>query len=364
MLASSHLERITLTLNMRLLATTRGPAESLGCSLWRPTLPRCVAALCTQGRGTVVKKIKKVRTGKPRSAAMQPKAGREFERLASQLESSLAPRGAVVKSPDRIRDKFTGQLREVDASIRMTVGSAPVLIVLECRDRSRLQDTTWIEQIATKRLHIGATQMIAVSSKGFTDQAVKAADVHGILLRQISGFADEALRVLAPGLTVEQIEVSVTLGDVSITFSGQYDPVPRVAAAGMSLVSQLGLEAEIFCDDSTGRLYSLDSLVLRAGGSSICQRFATLPNATPQMQTYSIAFQADENFSVETDQGLLPVRSIAFEVTGTKNAVVVPPHRTITYSSPTEPIASFVEHRIEGWPHGPFSVISRPEKPA
>ena len=349
---------------MRLRATTREPAESLSGSLWRPTLPRCVAALRTQEMGTVVKKTKKVRTGKPRSTAMQPKAGREFERLAAQLESSLAPRGAVVKSPDRIRDKFTGQLREVDASIRMTVGSAPVLIVLECRDRSRLQDTTWIEQIATKRLHIGATQTIAVSSKGFTAQAVKAADVHGILLRQISGFADEALRVLAPGLTVEQIEVSVTLGTVSITYSGQHDPVSRVAAAGMSLVSQLGVEAEIFRDDSTGRLYSLDSLVVRAGGSSIFQRFATLPNATPLMQTFSIAFQAGEHFSVESDQGSLPVRSIAFEVIGTRNAVVVSPRRAITYSSPTGPIASFLEHRIEGGPQGPLSIISRPEEPA
>ena len=305
-----------------------------------------------------MKKAKRVRTGRSRSA--RPKPGREFEQLAAQLESSLGPKGAVVRSPDRIRDKFTGQLREVDASIRMTVGSAPVLIVLECRDRSRTQDTTWIEQIATKRLHIGATQTIAVSSKGFSTQAIKAAEVHGILLRQISEFADEAVRVLTPGLVVEQTEVTATLGKISITWPGQYDPIPEVVTTVRSLVSQHGLEAEIFFDESTGRSFSFDSLFTIGGGPSIFQRFAALPNDTPHLETFSVVFEAHERFSVETNQGRLPMRSVVFEIAGTKRAVVVPPRRAVTYLSPTGPIASFLEHRLEGGLHGPISIISRP----
>lgn len=62
------------------------------------------------------------------------KQWREFERLITRIEKMLAPMGAEIKSPDRIPDKVTGQLREVDASIRYTVGSAPVLITVECRD--------------------------------------------------------------------------------------------------------------------------------------------------------------------------------------------------------------------------------------
>ena len=39
---------------------------------------------------------------------------REFERLVAGLEKQLAPRGAQIKSPDRIRDLVTERMREVD----------------------------------------------------------------------------------------------------------------------------------------------------------------------------------------------------------------------------------------------------------
>ena len=40
---------------------------------------------------------------------------REFERLVARIEADAGPRGMTVTSPDRIRCKTTGRLREVDA---------------------------------------------------------------------------------------------------------------------------------------------------------------------------------------------------------------------------------------------------------
>jgi hypothetical protein len=117
----------------------------------------------------------------------QTKDWREFERLVSRIEEAAATHGAVVKSPDRIRDLTTGQLREVDASIRQKIGSAEILVTIECRQRSRIEDDTWIEQLATKRQKIGAARTIAVSSKGFSDSAIKSADQFGIDLRTLTG---------------------------------------------------------------------------------------------------------------------------------------------------------------------------------
>lgn len=111
---------------------------------------------------------------------------REFEKLVSRIESMAAPRGVVIKSPDRIRDLITGQLREVDASIRTRVGTAEVLITVECRQRSRSGDDTWIEQLATKRQKIGASKTIAVSARGFTESAIRSATQFGIELRTLS----------------------------------------------------------------------------------------------------------------------------------------------------------------------------------
>jgi hypothetical protein len=65
---------------------------------------------------------------------------REFEQLVARIEQTLAPQGAVVTSPDRVKDLYTGQDREVDATIRFRVGTVPILITVECRKRDRVQD--------------------------------------------------------------------------------------------------------------------------------------------------------------------------------------------------------------------------------
>ena len=102
---------------------------------------------------------------------VQEEDWREFERLVARIERDLAPRGAVVRSPDRVPDLVTGSLREVDASIRFTVGSAPILITIECRRRAAVQDDTWIEQLAAKKEKVGAAKTIAVSASGFSEPA-------------------------------------------------------------------------------------------------------------------------------------------------------------------------------------------------
>jgi hypothetical protein len=102
------------------------------------------------------------------------------------IEESGAPRGAIVKSPDRIRDLTTNELREVDASIRFQAGGVEILITVECQKRSRKANDTWIEQLATKRQKLGAAKTIAVSEKGFTRAAHLTARQHGIELRTLS----------------------------------------------------------------------------------------------------------------------------------------------------------------------------------
>jgi hypothetical protein len=113
-------------------------------------------------------------------------AWRQFERLVAHLEASLGPSGAIIKSPDLLPDKFTGQLREVDGSIRYKVGSSDVLLTIECRKRQDKQDIQWIEQLITKKRRIGAMATLAVSLKGFSPQAVNMALQENIIPRKLS----------------------------------------------------------------------------------------------------------------------------------------------------------------------------------
>lgn len=134
---------------------------------------------------------------------------RQFEQLVARIEKAAAPRAAIVKSPDRIRDLITGQMREVDASIRYKVGTADILITVECRKRNRKADDTWLEQLATKRMKLGAAKTIAVSATGFSKSTIATARNHGIELRTLSEVSASDIDgwFLPPGGTANVFQV-------------------------------------------------------------------------------------------------------------------------------------------------------------
>lgn len=110
----------------------------------------------------------------------------EFEKLVSKLESALFPLGATIKSPDKLKDLVTGELREVDGSIRYKVKDKILLFTIECRKRNQKQDVTWIEQLVTKKKNLNADKTIAVSIKGFSKAAHKLAEQNDITLKSLN----------------------------------------------------------------------------------------------------------------------------------------------------------------------------------
>jgi hypothetical protein len=148
--------------------------------------------------------------------------GRDFEKLIARIEQTLCPVGAVVTSPDKIKDRVTGHDREVDASIRYAVGSAPILITIECRDRTAVQDITWLEQIKSKKDSIAANQTIVVSREGFTAGAITYANHYGILLRQISEVTDAFWLQSIQGLKVFMRDIRCRM----VSFNVGYYPHP------------------------------------------------------------------------------------------------------------------------------------------
>lgn len=121
--------------------------------------------------------------------------GRTFEEVVKLIEETIAGTNIEAKSPDYILDKDTGQLREVDVSLRGKIGSSNILVIIECRDRMKHppQDVTWIEQIVCKRKSVGADKVIAVSSKGFTEPAKIKAQKNEIELRSFDEINPEEI---------------------------------------------------------------------------------------------------------------------------------------------------------------------------
>lgn len=114
-----------------------------------------------------------------------PRKGKALERLTALIESLLVPMGGTVTSPAYLPDKVTGNRREVDIAIRLKVGTSPILVIVECRDRYGIEDVTWIEQLAQKRNDVNADKAVAVSSYGFSQPAIRKAEFYNIEIRKL-----------------------------------------------------------------------------------------------------------------------------------------------------------------------------------
>lgn len=152
---------------------------------------------------------------------MTERKGRTLERLVELLERVLGGLELKVTSPDWIPDRDTGEPREVDVSVRGRLGGSDILVILEARDRQSKQDVTWIEQLAEKAKSVGADKVVAVSSSGFFEPAIKKASARGILLRSIDDLTRDNIAgwFNAPGITVSGVcyeikAVQIGLSDV------------------------------------------------------------------------------------------------------------------------------------------------------
>lgn len=215
------------------------------------------------------------------------KTWREFEQLIAAIEAQAVPRGALVKSPDRIRDLVTGRMREVDAAIRMRLGTADILMTIECRKRSKAGDDPWIEQLASKRQKIGAAKTVAVSASGFTDSARKTALQHGIELRVLSEVQPGDIEAQLTGRGAVHLfrQIEGVACEVALASSPDPDQALAVDAEAPRFFHQLvasPFPAVVFLQfpelTQANRFWSIRSMGQRPGSASI---------STPQSQTSS-----------------------------------------------------------------------------
>lgn len=189
---------------------------------------------------------------------------REFERLVARIEADAGPRGMTVTSPDRIRCKTTGRLREVDASIRSQTGTVEMLVTIECRRRANIQDVTWIEQLVTKKHAIGADHTIAVSASGFSENAQKIADQNGISLRKISEVGIEDINSLLRLDFVVFWHKACAISRVGIRKFRSLDwKMPEPSDVDFDLPENTDPFTPIFCNNETGSTWSLNDLWLQ-----------------------------------------------------------------------------------------------------
>lgn len=265
----------------------------------------------------------------------------------TRVEAALAPKGAIVRSPDRIPDLLTGSLRQVDGSIRFTVGSVPILITLESRHREAVQDDTWIEQLATKKEKIGAAKTIAVSSSGFFEPAKITARAKGIELRNLREITDDEILSWLPS-------------SVILTKVGLHLRVKKITAEVDA--ADLKDSEYVFHRDDHGNIRSLirvedNKFVSPYEILNLLVRMNTFSNVSLDgtKQTYLASANLPKgNLQVQTDEGPQAIRSISFELEcwHNVNTSSLSGGKYYEYSDPDDIILQRAEFQteIEGYP--------------
>jgi hypothetical protein len=110
---------------------------------------------------------------------------KQFEKLAANLQQKLSPEATVMIN-DRIKGHHSGTLRQIDISIRKTIGQFNLLIVIDCKDYSKPIDVKVVENFLGLVADVRANKGALISSNGFTKAAkIRALDAGVEVLRLI-----------------------------------------------------------------------------------------------------------------------------------------------------------------------------------
>lgn len=176
-----------------------------------------------------------------------PRDGRALEELTARLERAAAAVGAEVRSPDYILGRRSGSRREIDVTVRSMVGTSPVLVMLECRDRSGTQDVTWIEQIASKRDDVGASVAVAVAARGgFSEGARKMAAACGIELRVVQEVTADDVASWCALSHLDVVEMQVRNQELNIELPDDLPPILTAGGDEVSDESTISIDEPIF----------------------------------------------------------------------------------------------------------------------
>ena len=284
---------------------------------------------------------------------MVSRLGRNLEKIVRDLEKLLGDSNLEVKSPDKLFDYASEIYREVDISIKGKLGTNPILIVIECRDRGRPQNVTWIEQLKTKRDGIRANKMIAVSTSGFSPNAVILAEKYGIGIRnvndldakELSGWiANNEVVDILNSFEVEKVDYVVTdsseLGDVA--------PKATLPTFGERATNKRGTNKtvdKVFILKNTGQRFSINDLVSRIKFQDNTLLFDKVkPNQEPIEANLPISFiDSSDILLVELDTKIYRIVEMNIRVKLWKTERSIPIASIMQYTSPEEILAERVD---------------------
>lgn len=104
---------------------------------------------------------------------------KRFEKIVAKIQKEFSP-NATVTHNDKIVGRRSGVERQIDISIRQSIGQFELLIVIECKDYKIPIDVKGVEEFFGLLDDVAANKGALVSSNGFTDAARNRASEAGV----------------------------------------------------------------------------------------------------------------------------------------------------------------------------------------
>jgi hypothetical protein len=112
--------------------------------------------------------------------ANQPeKEWHQFEELIADLHKGFHP-GATITRHEKLLGQNSGTKREIDVCIRQRVGIQDLLIIIDCKKRSRKVDVIGMDSFIGLKNDVAAHTGVIVSEKGFSKSAIRLAARSGV----------------------------------------------------------------------------------------------------------------------------------------------------------------------------------------
>lgn len=258
----------------------------------------------------------------------------------------MAPSGAKVTSPDRITDKVTGELREVDASIRYKLGTCPVLVTIECRDRTSIEDVRWIEQLAEKTRSIGASITVAVTSTGFSEPAIRKAKALGIQTRILK---DAAADDLVNWLKFHNVQLEMTewgLAELALELYDAPDKADLLPQFGDAF-RDYGTRAQIFIRNSDDKRFHVENFLIEWEKRNGTLVPPDLPGDGQKVRRNLHQPLERGCFHVETNKGLFDIRVLHIDLVFSRTILEIPFSRIAEYADDNFALVQSAEWNLQ-----------------
>ena len=276
-----------------------------------------------------------------------------------------------IRSPDYIVGRLSGQRREVDVSLRSRVGSVDVLVIVECRDRSKAQGVTWIEQLASKREDVGADKAVAVSAAGFTRGAQNLARTEQVELRSFEELSADVIFDWLRAEVAEHRSRHVDAINLSVDLAGgmtAIDPAklaPILESFDGLRIPQEGLaqDDKAFVHKADLTMVSIDDILTMMPffGARFDEKVSDLPPGEKRRMIWTICFEDDPKFSVAVNSGLIDIHSISIDAYFYYDEKLLPIRRYV-YRSDSGTITENAQVTLSsGEAHVTFSFHAPPE---